>query len=157
MNSGKHIALVALALFAALTSADAIAQDTPNAVLEVSVNGTVYKGQAEYEATGSPDSAAAMEFLRQNSIHLLPGGTAQLKVDLVGADGSRTDVTDDTDTHYAAVTNWNLDVSATGVVTQRADPKYSAANAKNSKDGQIIVWYKKGTTLGFNAIEVIID
>lgn len=157
MNSRKHITEVALTLLVMLTGVDAIAQETPNAVLEISVNGTVYKGQAEYEASGAPDPAAAMEFLKQNSIHLLPGGTAQLKVALIGADGSRTDVTADAHTHYEAVTDWNLDVSATGVVRQRANRNYSAADAINAKDGQIAIWYKKGTTLGYNAVEVTID
>ncbi|PFH20736.1 hypothetical protein [Burkholderia sp. JKS000303] len=157
MNFAKTFTLPLVAVLAALANVDAMAQDAPNAVLEVSVNGTVYKGEAEYEATGTPDQAAAEAFLKQNSIHLLPGGNAQLKVALVGTDGSRTDVTTDADTHYTAVTDWNLDVSANGVLTQRANPNYSSADAKGSKDGQIAIWYKKGTTFGYNAIEVIID
>ncbi|MCX4166289.1 MULTISPECIES: hypothetical protein [Paraburkholderia] len=157
MDSKRYIAFLFSACVVAALPLRASAQDVPNALLEVSVNGTVYKGEAEWDASGASDAAAASKFIDQNILHVPHGGSVQLRVDLVAANGQKTDVTADPSTHYSAVTDWNLDVSGTGLVTQKANPGYTQANLANDKSGQVIVWYKSGNILGYNSIQLQID
>ncbi|WP_133116905.1 hypothetical protein [Paraburkholderia acidicola] len=135
----------------------ASAQDVPNVLLEVSVNGAVYKGEAEWDATGASAAAAATQFINQNILHVPHGGSVQLKVELVSTNGQKIDVTADPSMHYSAVTDWNLGVSGTGLVTQKANAGYTQANLANDRNGQIIVWYKSGNILGYNSIQLKID
>ncbi|MEQ5843011.1 hypothetical protein N0A02_26505 [Paraburkholderia acidicola] len=157
MNSKRLIAFLFAASAVVMLPLRASAQDVPNALLEVSVNGTVYKGEAEWDASGASDAAAATQFINQNILHVPHGGSVQLKVNLVSANGQKTDVTADPSMHYSAVTDWNLDVSGTGLVTQKANSSYTQANLTNDKNGQIIVWYKNGNVLGYNSIQLRID
>ncbi len=148
----KLFTVALLSSAAIFTSIPAFSQDNekPNALLEVSVNGVIHKGEAEFNADGIHDEATARQYLEQNSIRVPKDGEVQLKVELITKDGIRRDVTADPHLAYLNVEKWVAQVSRTGLITRKPDPRFTEPNLLNSTSGQIMFVYKDGNIFGYN-------
>ncbi|WP_186260179.1 hypothetical protein [Burkholderia gladioli] len=124
-----------------------------NALIEVSVNGVVYKGEAEMEAAGITDSILAMQFIERNSIFVPRGGSIKVKLELVTGDGRRKDITSDPCLYMLNVADWAFQWARGGTITQEPNPLYSGdRNLMNARLGQIMFVYHHDGIFGYNRI-----
>ncbi|WP_186025061.1 hypothetical protein [Burkholderia gladioli] len=113
-----------------------------NALIEVSVNGVVCKGEAEMEAAGITDS-----------IFVPTGGSIKVKLELVTDDGRRKDITSDPCLYMLNVADWAFQWARGGTITQEPNPLYSGdRNLMNARLGQIMFVYHHDGIFGYNRI-----
>ncbi|WP_186016869.1 hypothetical protein [Burkholderia gladioli] len=113
-----------------------------NALIEVSVNGVVCKGEAEMEAAGITDS-----------IFVPRGGSIKVKLELVTGDGRRKDITSDPCLYMLNVADWAFQWARGGTITQEPNPLYSGdRNLMNARLGQIMFVYHHDGIFGYNRI-----
>ncbi len=134
-------------------------QDMPNALLEISVNGVVHKGEYEFVKEGINDSATARQFFDQNSIKLPKNGSVQLAITLVTPDGKRKDVTSDQGHMWVMnQTSWIFRVKAPGLLVQDPNPIYASdPNLMQARTGQIMYIYRDGRIFAYNSVLVEVE
>ncbi|WP_175907755.1 MULTISPECIES: hypothetical protein [unclassified Burkholderia] len=130
--------------------------DQPNALLEISINGVVHKGEVELMAEGINDAATTRQFIEQNSIRLPKGGSVQLKITLITSDGKRQDVTNNVSNMWTLnQTGWLFQVKAPGLLVQQPGPAYASNQTlMNSTFGEITYVYKNGNVIAYNSVYV---
>ncbi|WP_194725292.1 hypothetical protein [Noviherbaspirillum malthae] len=145
-------ALPALSLMSSIESFAGDLQKEASS-LRVRVNNNMVLGEADLHRMTFKSDAAAMAAFRKNVIQIGQGGSVQLQVEIVEAQGKATDVTRSAKTKYASLSPWKLKVNPEGLVTiAPSEPYLSGQAGTMAGDTAVFISYETDTSAIWNKV-----